>query len=155
FLFSLLTVPVPAQQAQPPAGAPTIKTNVDEVLVDIIVRDKKGKPVYDVKPGDVTVTDNGVKQQVTSFRLVQGAEAVSGEGAHTPLDSFHQVRLVTMAFEAMGGPDQRQLARKAALDLIKGELGTNVFYSVVMISSELHLLQPFTRDRDALEKAVE
>src|SRR5215475_11655876 len=90
FLLAFLTSVAPAQQPTPPGNAPTIKTNVDEVLVDLIVRDKKGKPIYDVKPGDVTVTDNGVKQQLTSFRLVQGAEAVSGEGAHTALDSFHQ-----------------------------------------------------------------
>jgi VWFA-related protein len=51
--------------------------------------------------------------------------------------------------------DQRQIARKAAIDLIKGEQGTNVFYSVVMISAQLNLLQPFTRDRDALQKAIE
>jgi VWFA-related protein len=155
FLLSLLTS-VAHTQPQPPSGnAPTIKTNVDEVLVDLIVRDKKGKPIYDVKPGDVTVTDNGVKQQLTSFRLVQGAEAVSGDGARTALDALHQIRLVTLAFEAMGGADQRQMARRAAVDLIKGEQATNVFYSVVMLSSQLHLLQPFTRDRDALTKAIE
>ena len=155
FLLSLLTIAVPGQQQPPSTSTPTIKTNVDEVLVDIIVRDKKGKPVYDVKPRDVTVTDNGMKQELTSFRLVQGAEAVSSEGARTALDALHQIRLVTLAFEAMGGGDQRQVARRAAIDLIKGEQGTNVFYSVVMISTQLNLLQAFTRDRDALQKAIE
>jgi VWFA-related protein len=153
--LSFLTIAAPGQQ-EPAAGtAPTIKTNVDEVLVDIIARDKKGKPVFDVKPGDVTVTDNGMKQKLTSFRLVQGAEAVSSDGARTALDALHQIRLVTLAFEAMGGGDQRQVARKAAIDLIKGQQGTNVFYSVVMIATQLHLLQAFTRDRDALQKAIE
>ena len=34
--------------------SPTIKTNVDEVVLDLIVRDKKGKPVTDLKPEDLT-----------------------------------------------------------------------------------------------------
>jgi VWFA-related protein len=154
-LLSFLTIAAPGQQEPASGTSPTIKTNVDEVLVDIIARDKKGKPLFDVKPGDVTVTDNGMKQKLTSFRLVQGAEAVSSDGARTALDALHQIRLVTLAFEAMGGGDQRQVARKAAIDLIKGQQGTNVFYSVVMIASQLHLLQAFTRDRDALQKAIE
>jgi VWFA-related protein len=154
-LLSFLTIPASPQAPAAPQDKATIKTNVEEVLLDIVVRDKKGKPVYDVTPGDVTVTDNGVKQHLTSFRLVQGIEAVSGEGAHTALDPLHQVRLVTLAFQAMGGGDQRQLARRAAIDLIKGELATNAFYSVVEIDTHLNLLQPFTRDRDALQKAIE
>ena len=70
-LLSFLTIPASPQAPAAPQDKATIKTNVEEVLLDIVVRDKKGKPVYDVTPGDVTVTDNGVKQHLTSFRLVQ------------------------------------------------------------------------------------
>ena len=62
------------------ASAQTVKTTVDEVLLDLIARDKKGKPVTDLKPEDLTVLDNGVKQKLTGFRLVSGAEAVSPAG---------------------------------------------------------------------------
>src|SRR3954467_2575573 len=89
-----------------PAQVPTIRTTVDEVLLDLIVRDKKGKPVTDLKPEDLTVFDNGVKQKLTSFRLVSGAEAIGTNGAKTALDPFRQVRLVTLAFEAMNEADQ-------------------------------------------------
>ena len=65
---ALAPLPAPAQQA----AAPTVKTTVDEVLLDLIVRDKKGKPVTDLKPEDLTVLDNGAKQTLTSFRLVSG-----------------------------------------------------------------------------------
>src|SRR4051794_5069110 len=79
--------PLPAQQA----GVPTVKTTVDEVLLDLIVRDKKGKPVADLKPGDITVVDNGAKQTLTSFRLVSGSEALSDSGTRTALDPLRQV----------------------------------------------------------------
>jgi VWFA-related protein len=145
-----------APQATPPAPqTPTIKAGTEEVLLDIVIRDKKGKPVNDIKPESLTVLDNGVKQTATSFRLVQGKEAVSNTGATTTLDPLRQVRLVTLCFAALGEPDQRLIARKAAVELIKGDQGGNVFYSVVMINGRLLVLQPFTSDKDALIKAVE
>jgi VWFA-related protein len=143
-----------AQQA-PAAAPPTIRTNVDEVLLDLIVRDKKGKPVTDLKPADIAVSDNGARQTLTGFRLVSGSEAIVEGGAKATLDPLRQVRLVTLAFEAMTEPSQRKLARAAALDLVQGAQGTNVFYAVVVINTQLIVLQQFTTDRIALTKAIE
>jgi VWFA-related protein len=149
----LVPAQVPAQSQR--SDAPTVKTTVDEVLLDMIVRDKKGKPVTDLKAADLTVFDNGAKQTLTSFRLVSGSDALSSSGAKTALDPLRQIRVVTLAFEAMTEADQRKLARSAALDLIKGDQGTNVFYSVVVISTQLFVLQSFTNDKVLLAKAIE
>ncbi|MFN7994264.1 MAG: VWA domain-containing protein [Bryobacteraceae bacterium] len=156
-LLALSTAAAFAQAQQPPASPSTettIKTNVDEVLLDVIVRDKKGKPISDLSADDVSVTDSGARQKITGFRLVQGEEAIGKEGRRTTLDPLRQIRLVTLAFEGMG-VDQRAVARKAAIDLIKGEQGTNVFYSVVAINAQLQILQPFTSDRELLKAAIE
>src|ERR1039458_2046899 len=154
---ALTSAPALARQDAPAATpqTPTIKSTVDEVLLDIIVRDKKGKPVNDLKPTDLSITDNGTRESITSFRLVQGAEAISPTGAVTKLDPLHQVRLVTLAFESMGEPDQRLTARKAAIKLVNGEQGTNTFYSVVMINTRLMVLQQFTNDKALLTAAIE
>ncbi len=147
----------PAQQPAAPAGSspmPVVKSTVDEVVLDFIARDKKGKPVTDLKAEDLTVSDNGAKERPDSFRLVQGAEAIGQGGTTTKLDPLRQLRLVTLVFEAMGEADQRKTARTAAIDLVKGEQGTNVFYSVVVIDTRLLVLQQFTSDKDALVKAI-
>jgi VWFA-related protein len=149
---------LPAFAQAPPATAPqkpTVKTSVEEVLLDIIVRDKKGKPVSDIKPAELTVTDNGVRQAVTSFRLVAGSEAIGQDGATAKLEPLRQLRLVTLAFEPLGEIDQRKTARSAAIDLINGEQGTNVYYSVVAVNTRLLVLQQFTKDKRALTSAIE
>jgi VWFA-related protein len=133
----------------------TVKTNVEEVLLDLVVRDKKGKPITDLKPEDIAISDNGAKQTILSFRQVRGSEAVSATGASMPLDPLRQIRLVTLAFEPLSAPDERKLARTAALDLIKGDQGVNVFYSVVVIDTRLLVLQHFTKDREALATAID
>ncbi|MBL0155649.1 MAG: VWA domain-containing protein [Bryobacterales bacterium] len=140
------------QQAQP-EQTPVIKSTVDEVVLDVVVRDKKGKPVKDLTIDDFQVTDNGVKQKPTSVRLVEGKEALS-QGARVPLDPMRQVRLVTMVFEPLG-IESRRRAKQAALDLIKGDQGTNVFYSVAAIDSRLYALQSFTNDRELLKTAID
>jgi VWFA-related protein len=150
-----LATAVIAVMSAAPVFAQTVRATVDEVLLDLVVRDKKGKPVTDLKPDDITVSDNGSKQKLTSFRLVSGAEALTSTGVKTALDPLRQIRVVTLAFEAMTEADQRKLARSAALDLIKGDAGSNVFYSVVTINTRLYVLQPFTRDKVALAKAIE
>ena len=141
---------------------PTIRTNVDQVVLDLVVRDKKGKPITDLKREELTVTENGAKQTLLSFRLVQGSEAISSSTTTSStatttgkLDALRQLRLVTLAFEPLGGPDERKLARSAALDLVKSEQGPNVFYSVVAINTRLLVLQPFTTDKTALATAID
>ena len=81
---------------------PTVKTTVDEVLLDLIVRDKKGKPVTDLKPDDITVLDNGAKQSLTSFRLVSGADAVASTGAKTR--STRSARSAWLRWPSSDGP---------------------------------------------------
>ena len=132
---------------------PVIKTTVDEVVLDVVVRDKKGKPIKDLTAADITLIDNGVRQQIKGFRLVDGAEAIEAE-KHTPLDPLRQLRLVTLVFEPVG-QDARRIAKQAALELIKGDQGTNVFYSVMTINNGLFILQQFTTDKEKLRKAIE
>ena len=150
FLTLLPVAPLTAQQTAPG----TVKISVDEVLLDLVVRDKKGKPITDLKPDEITVSDNGTKQTITSFRLVRGSEAISATGGATKLDPVRQIRLVTLAFENLGQIEQRKLARTAALDLIKQTDTPNTFFAVVILSGRLLALQQFTSDKKALEEAV-
>jgi VWFA-related protein len=146
-----------AQQNQPaaPHGPnPSVRANAEEVLLDVVVRDKKGHRVDDLKPDDFQILDNGEAKKITSFRLVQGGEAIASGGARTQLDPLRQVRLVTMIFHCYNN-DARRLASSAALDLLKDELPQNVYIAVMTIDHKLEVLQPFTNDPALLKKAID
>ncbi len=149
-LAPLLAMLLPAQQPQQP---PTYRAGAEEVVIDVIVRDKKGKPIKDLTAADFKVSDNGVEQKILGMRMVEGAEAIE-RGTKVPLDAMRQIRLVTLVFEQLEGSD-RQNAKRAALDLVKGTQAQNVFYSVVAITTQLNVLQPFTTDKQLLQKAIE
>src|SRR5580700_9119177 len=71
-LCCALAVPVLAQNAPPAESGPTIHATVDEVALDLVVRDKKGRLVKNLKPGDVEIYEDGVRQEIRSLRLVGG-----------------------------------------------------------------------------------
>ncbi|HVO09297.1 MAG TPA: VWA domain-containing protein [Vicinamibacteria bacterium] len=66
-----------AQGAATPAvsQAPTFPAQVEQVVVDLVVTDKKGNAVRGLRQEDMTVLEDGVPQQVTSFEAVTLPEA--------------------------------------------------------------------------------
>lgn len=158
-LTAVMTGIVQAQTGQTPQAPPTgqepsFKAGGEEVVLDVVVRDKKNRAVDDLKAADFEILDNGQKRAIKSFRLVQGNEAVSSAGEKTPLDPMRQVRLLTLIFDGLDN-DGRRLSRDAGVSLLKNELQPNVYISVMAIDHTLEAIQPFTNDRDLLKKAIE
>src|SRR5437763_641776 len=137
----------------PPPQQPPIRVGAEEVVLDVVVRDKKGKLVRELGPGDFEVSDNGAKQTIRSVRLVEGKEAIAKTGT-TPLDPLRQIRLVTLVFERLS-PDGRRFAKQAAQDLLRASPPQNVFYAVMTIDQRLSVLQQFTADPQLLRKAAD
>lgn len=144
----------------PAASAPetVIRAGSQEVLLDVIVRDKKGKPVRDLEAKDIQVFDEGTQQKITGFRLVTSTDAAGrasdATGAPKGLDPLRQLRLVSLVFERLDTA-ARRLARQASMEFLKTELEQNVYMAVFVIDQRLHVLQQFTNDRDVLRKAIE
>jgi VWFA-related protein len=142
------------QAAASQPSAPAVRSLREEVLLDVVVRDKKGRRVDDLKPEDFQIFDNGEPKKITAFRLVRGAEAIGAGGTRTQLDPLRQIRLVTMIFHC-SDTNARRLAHDSAFDLLKGELPQNVYMSVMAIDHKLEVLQPFTNDTALLRQAID
>jgi VWFA-related protein len=151
--LALLAAPTIAAPQSPTPQQPAIRTAAEEVVLDVVVRDKKGKLVRELEPADFEVLDNGTKMPIRSVRLVEGKEAVSKTG-NTPLDPLRQIRLVTLVFERLS-PEGRRFARQAAQDLLRAAPPQNVFYAVMTIDQRLSVLQQFTADTQLLRKAAD
>ena len=148
-----LLAQAPAPPAENPPQSAVFRNSGEEVLVDVTVRDKKGRLIKDLKPENFEIFDNGARKTIKSFRLVEGTDAVNPNGVKMQLDPLRQIRLITLIFH---GLDQngRILCRDAAMTLIKSELGQNVYMSVLSIGHRLQAIQPFTNDRELLRKAI-
>ncbi len=157
-----------AQQppAVPAVPAPAFRASTNEILVDVVVRDKRGRMVRGLKATDVTVLENGVPQPVTLFRErrtegrsaggtpeATAANSPNAPAAGSTLRLERQVRLVSLGFERLG-PEGRRLSRQAALDFLKNDLGANVYYAVFTIDRGFRVIQPYTANRELLEAAI-
>jgi VWFA-related protein len=63
--------PTPAAQQPANPDQPVFRTGINTVRVDVIVSDKQGNPVADLKQSDFEVFEDGKPQKVEAFRLVK------------------------------------------------------------------------------------
>ncbi len=150
-----------------------LRSSAREVLLDVVVRDAHGHLVTNLKPGEVTVYEDGVRQDVRSFRLVAGSEvrvedekqAVEAQAAagtspgpgtaRPPVNPLRTVNLVCIILSDLNG-DTRTTAFNAARRFVDQELRPNTFIGVFSLDIRgLRLVFPFSNNRERLIKAVE
>jgi VWFA-related protein len=154
-----------AQDPPPDLQAQVFRAETEVVVLDLVARDKKGHTVRDLRPEEVQVFEDGVKQEASGFRFLdtraagvaveEEQEATGGAQASAPStqDERRHLNLVTMVFDQLG-PDGRQIARKAALDFLDLADRPDVFVSVFQVSESLKLVQQFTTNRDLVRDGV-
>ena len=137
----------------PPAPGINIPANVQEVLVDLVARDKKGNLVRNLEPSDLEITDDGAAVKVKDLRYVTG-----GVAAHVQAGQQAQpaqlMRIVSLVFENVGNESAR-LAREAAEEMLKTAREADIYFAVFRVSGRLRLVQPWTTDRAVVNRAVD
>jgi len=148
FLF-VLALPVYGQMVPETQSAPMaqeqssgISTTVNEVSLDLIVRDKRHNGAPDLKPEDLVVTDNGEPVKLTEFRLVSG-DASANRG-----------HLITMVFDPFHGPTAKSV-RTLAGRILSVLPAAGYTFSVLDFRGRLRLMQGFTTNRQAVQQAVD
>jgi len=152
-----------AAQSQPQAANPeqsntTLRSTAQEVLLDMVFRDKKGKAIRDVRPEEIHILEDGVEQNLASFHLVEGANAeISVPGTTTApgrVDPMREIRLVTLVFEGLDSEGKR-FFRQALKDILDMAPEQNLYFSILTVDQKLHVVQPFTADHAALLKSLD
>src|SRR5690349_13846461 len=105
----LLLAARPTTAAQRPDPTPTIRSSSQEVLLEVLARDKRGRPVRDLERSQFRIMEDGAPVQITGFRLVErktGAADPEHNDSNTrqkinttPFDSSRQVSLISLVFD--------------------------------------------------------
>ncbi len=112
----------PPQAEQAPTQLPTIKSETRAVRVDVIVTDKKGNYVHDLKAGDFKVYEDNKQQPIVNFSF----------GVNPSAPASAQRRYLVLFFDnsTMAFSDQPQ-ARAAAAKFIDQNAGPDRVMAVV------------------------
>ena len=121
------------------SGGSSLSTTVDEVSLDLAIRTKHNKPVLDLEPSQLTVTDGGSPVQLSSLRLV-----ASGSGSQ---------HLVALVFDRLD-PNSAKIARKMAEKILGVFPDKGYTFAVFQIDGPLRLLLPYAPDRTKVEAAL-
>ncbi len=166
-LTSLISPLLTGQTAQQ-EPVPTIRTTTREVILDVIVRDKHHHAIADLRPDEIQVFEDGVKQRVTAFRDVQGAEQLKTEQAlanrnssatisaapNAPPTTLPELNFVSVVF-AQIAPLNLEFAREAVLEFLKSGRLPNTYVTIYRLDRSLQVIQPYTNNNVALLKAVD
>jgi VWFA-related protein len=163
-LCGMLAAPALAQDAAPPPGsppAPAIHSTANEVALDLVVRDKKGRLVKNLSPADVEIYEDGVRQDILSLRLMagpppappSGPDPQSAEAAPPQPMPLRSLNLICIVFHNLD-PGARKWAVAAAQDFIKTALPPGAWVGVFNLDSRLTPLHAFTANRDELLRAA-
>ena len=166
-MFSIGLAPVLTRGQKPAQDQDdVVRVRSNEVRLDVVVKDKKGRPIRDLKASDFEVLEDGVAQKVESFRFVSREAApartetkndkIAGNtGAGTTAPSPRSTPTVTaLVFDRLS-PEARALAKKAGLADAHEGMASGGFTGVFGIDQSLREIQPFTDDTKLVETAVE
>ena len=173
-------VPVAAMAQQPVSNmkTATLVENVNRVLTNVVVRDKKtGELIKGLKESDFTVTEDKKPQHITTFdyqnvdeavtlaetSTVAGvtttkkktlADIVNNNFAAAP-DELKDRRLIVMFFDLSSmQPEDITRAVDAAKDYINNHMAPADLAASISLVSGLSMDQDFTNDKGALLAAV-
>src|SRR5690606_36618554 len=161
-----------------PAGSGQTPTRVDEsyqsattaILVDVVVRDRQGRPVRDLTADDFEIYEDRVPQVIGSFSVVERSDGIgitvrrrspgtttvvdssSGAGA-TSGDPLEVPPTMALLFDALS-PEALALAQRAALAFLPMNTDSDSRIGVFTSEPGLRVLQAYTPDVGRVRQAV-
>ena len=115
----------------------TFRASIDLVTLSVTVTGPNGRYISDLQAGDFTVLEDGRKQDISIF-----------ERARSPL-------AVSLLIDSSGSMvRQLPLAQRAASEFV-ARLRPGDVAEIVDFDRSVQVLQPFTSDRAALERAID
>ncbi len=137
--------PSPQDAQSPAAGGSVLKSESREVRVDVVVTDKKGNYVRDLKKEDFRVWEDNKEQPVNNFTF--------GADPNQPLQQQRHYMVLYFDNSSMQLSDQPQ-ARAAAAKFIDANAGPDRVMAVMDFGGALRIEQNFTTDVAKLKSAV-
>jgi VWFA-related protein len=146
--------------------AQRFETTSTAIVVDVVVRDRRGQLVRDLTADDFELFENRLKQTIGSFSVADRGEGialtarrrdaptqVSTAPADAGADDDTKAGVTALVFDRLS-PESRVLAQQAALaGMPMGGLlpdRTGIF----AVDLSVNLVQPFTRDVTAVRQAL-
>ena len=160
-----------AQSSPPQSPRQSFTSTATAILVDVVVRDKKGHPVTDLSAPDFEITEDAVPQKVDTFtRVSRGGGIGLGVAWRSPAAPITVTAATPPAAELPGSPaaddattalvfdhlssESLRLAQRATLDYVPLSGDSSVRVGVFATDPGIRVVQRYTTDRTLVRTAV-
>lgn len=137
-----------------------VKSNL--VNIDVIVKDKKGKYIADLKAEDFTVVENGVAQKIEFFdapltrtETTTTTTTPGAQPATTPPPATARNFVALVIDSQTTDITNLKQVREGTLKYIREKITDEDVVALLTVTNGLHMLQPFTQDKAKLIAALE
>lgn len=152
-----------AQQQQKPSEDEVVRVKSNLVNIDVMVKDKKGKYVSDLKAEDFTVVENGVAQKIEFFDAPlsknetkrQTSAAAPDVATTTPPTAAPQNYVALVLDSQTTDITNLKQVREGMTKYISEQITDNDVVALLSVTNSLQMLQPFTQDKGKLIAALE
>jgi VWFA-related protein len=158
------------QGAASPQSPPSYASATTAILVDVVVRDRKGHPVTDLSAVDFDVAEDGVAQKVDTFTRVSRGGGIgvgvawrspgstvavtpSGDALDPAVPPPADQSTTALVFDHLSSESLR-LAQRATLDYVPMDGESSARVGVFATDPGIRMVQEFTTDRALLRRAV-
>jgi VWFA-related protein len=133
---------------------PTIRLDVQQVLVPVIVTDKKGHHVTGLRASDFQIYEDGVRQDIASFSADTSASvddigALSKQASPAPASGPRRTFVICLD-TLHTAPASAARMRDALVSLFDKEKPADAQYVLIAIGRQMQVLQPATSNPQVL-----
>src|ERR1041384_5148828 len=145
----LICVALPTQ-----AQDDVVRVKANLVNIDVIVKDKKGKYVSDLKPEDFAITENGVTQKIEFFDAPLSRPDAAKPGEQVASTAPRNYVSLVLDFQTTDVTNLKQV-REGAIKYVREQMTDADAVAVLTVTNGLQMLQPFTHDKAKLIACLE
>ena len=145
---------------------PLLRIETELVQIDVVVTDKQGKLVRDLKRVDFELFEDGKKQEITHFAVGTAAQparwlavekkkpAEKSSADSTPAE-IQAGRYIVMAVDDFHlAPENLLNAKRTLQRFINNQMVAGDQVAIATTSGNIGMFQQFTNERDVLERAI-
>ena len=140
-----------------------VKVKSNLVNIDVMIKDKKGKYIADLKAEDFTILENGVPQKIEFFdaplmrnEIKTASASATAEATTTTPPSSAPRNYVALVIDSQSTDiSNLKQVREGTLKYIREQITENDVVALLSVTNGLRMLQPFTQDKAKLMAALE
>src|SRR6185503_1110589 len=154
-----------SSQSQKPSDGEVVRITTNLVQVDAVITDKNGKPITDLKPDELQLSEDNRTQKITHFSYVAADKSPSATtdgrdnrmpGPPSQLRPEDVRRTIALVVDDLGLSFQStHYVRRALKQFVDQQMQAGDLVAIIRTSGGMGALQQFTADKRQLYAAID